>query len=107
MTRGDRVQSATLHLHEGSPGQWQFPANGTSASGERGWAWFGAPLPRVEKRDGAEPRARCAAVVVAEMFRAAEAVRTAQRLDLIQKNPRHRRDGRGPVFEHSPQPLRQ
>jgi len=58
----------------------------------------------VEEGDGAEPRAggwRCG------MLRAAEALETEQRLDLIQQNPRHRRDGLGPVTEHSPQPLRQ
>jgi hypothetical protein len=40
------------------------------------------------------------------MLRAAEALETEQRLDLMQKNPRHRRDGLGPVTKHSPQPLR-
>ena len=38
---------------------------------------------------------------------AAEAVVTEQLLDLIQKNPRHRRDGLGPVSENPPQPLGQ
>jgi hypothetical protein len=56
----------------------------------------------VEKGDGAEPwvggRRR-------GMVRAAEALKTEQRLDLIQKNPRHRRDGFGSVAEHSPQSL--
>jgi hypothetical protein len=36
-----------------------------------------------------------------------EALKTEPRLDLVQKNPRHRRDGLGPVAEHAPQPLRQ
>jgi hypothetical protein len=38
---------------------------------------------------------------------AMEALKTEPRLDLVQKNPRHRRDGLGPVAEHAPQPLRQ
>ena len=57
----------------------------------------------VEKRDGAEPRA---GGWQRGLLIAAEALQTQQRLDLIQQNPGHSRDGLGPVAEHSPQPLR-
>jgi hypothetical protein len=58
----------------------------------------------VEEGDGAAPWAggwRCGLLI------AMEALKTEPRLDLVQKNPRHRRDGLGPVAEHAPQPLRQ
>jgi hypothetical protein len=51
----------------------------------------------VEKGDGAEPWA---------VGRRRGLLRAEQRLDLSHKNPRHRRDGLGPVAEHSPQPRR-
>ncbi len=62
----------------------------------------------VEKGAGAEPWAggrRRGLLIAAEPLRAAKALRTEQRLDLIQHNPRHRRDGFGAIAEHSPQPL--
>ena len=57
----------------------------------------------VDEGDGAEPRAGGRR---RGRRRAAEALETEQRLDLMQKNPRHRRDGLGAIAEHSPQPLR-
>jgi hypothetical protein len=50
----------------------------------------------VEEGDGAEPRAG---------GRRRGLLRAEQRLDLIQQNPRHGRDGLGAVAEHTPQPL--
>jgi hypothetical protein len=48
----------------------------------------------VEKGDGAEPRAGGRR---RGLLRAAEALKTEQRLDLTEKNPRHGRDGLGAV----------
>ena len=58
----------------------------------------------VEKGDGADSRAggwRRGLLI------AAEALQTQQLLNLSQNHPGHRRDGLGPVAEHSPQPLGQ
>jgi hypothetical protein len=57
----------------------------------------------VEEGDGAEPGAGGRR---RGLLRAAEALKTEQRLDLIQQNPRHGRDGLGAVGEEAPQPLR-